>query len=225
MVEESNSRFSGAPWFEHMRYRCVTVFGAGGIGSWAALAFARLGIREVDISDDDRIDLSNLGGQNYSMYNVGELKSNVLAKEIIFKCQDCRVFAYGNRNATTRAYDYICGVDNMESRNILFDNWLQDRMSEIFMDGRLSAEGWQIFCLFKDDTDLIEEYKEKYLFADSEAERTICSYKQTTFAAMQIGGFMAQIYVNKICEIRGIRDVSVPLMLEFNGPTLHMRTI
>ncbi len=72
-------RFSDAPWYRP-GIEC-TVGGAGGIGSW--LAFF-LGRQECVIAlfDMDSIDETNLGGQLYSLEDIGNNKAEVIARKI-----------------------------------------------------------------------------------------------------------------------------------------------
>jgi hypothetical protein len=107
------------------------------------------------------------------------------------------------------------GFDNMQARKDMFNNfivyvnsWKEDGGSEtpIFIDGRLSAEQLQIFCVTPDK---IEEYK-KHLFNDDEVEDAPCTFKQTSHAAAMIAshmvGFFTNHYTNNVIgEI--VRDV------------------
>lgn len=61
----------------------VTVLGAGGNGSWLALALAESGVKNFRILEPDRVELSNLDRQiAYCPEDVGRYKADVLAERI-----------------------------------------------------------------------------------------------------------------------------------------------
>lgn len=61
----------------------IGIAGLGGIGSHVAAALVRAGIRDLVIADFDRVDITNLSRQNYSMDDLGLPKSK--ATERILK--------------------------------------------------------------------------------------------------------------------------------------------
>lgn len=57
----------------------VLIAGAGMVGSWTALALARM-VKKVDIWDFDTVDAANVGVQAYSQGNLGEFKTTALER-------------------------------------------------------------------------------------------------------------------------------------------------
>lgn len=220
MNTELTQRFSGAEWFNEMRLRNISIVGVGGTGSWAAIALARLGINSIHICDIDTVDIVNMAGQNYGLSDVGYAKVNAIQKRIWDMCPEVGIYTNILQSAPMTEGDLIICTDSMTSRRELFMGWKDNAYSRIFMDGRLTAEYYQILCMSKDDKSYIEEYENKYLFSDEEVEAPLCSYRQTTFEAMQIGGMMAQIYVNKVCNICDISERTAPFYTSFNGANL-----
>ena len=95
----------------------------------------------------------------------------------------------------------------------------------MFIDGRLSAEMYQIICMESSEEENMKRYEEQYLFSDAEAEEQICSYKQTTFMAMQIGGMIANVFVNKLCQVYMQSERYVPFFMEYHGPLMTTKFI
>ncbi|MBQ5397506.1 MAG: sulfur carrier protein ThiS adenylyltransferase ThiF, partial [Candidatus Methanomethylophilus sp.] len=61
--------------YERISKTRVGIAGLGGIGSHVAAALVRAGIRDLVIADFDRVDITNLSRQNYSMNDLGLPKS------------------------------------------------------------------------------------------------------------------------------------------------------
>ena len=112
----------------------------------------------------------------------------------------------------------ICGFDNMEARKVFFNSWKNyvelkpdsEQKHCLFIDGRLAAEEFQVFCIRGDDKYNINRYANEFLFSDSEADETICSYKQTSFMANMIGSIIINLFVN-FCA-NDLKDEEKPLL-------------
>ena len=99
----------------------VIVFGLGGVGSWAAEALVRTGLRHITIVDNDRVATSNINRQlPATVDTVGELKAEALKRHLLTVAPDAEVTAvtlpYTPDNADTfhlEDYDYI--IDAIDS--------------------------------------------------------------------------------------------------------------
>ena len=88
---------------------------------------------------------------------------------------------------------------------------------------RLAAEEFQIFCIRGDDEYNINRYSSKFLFSDSEADETICSYKQTSFCANMVASYMANLFVNFCAnEVGAYREL--PFFTTYNAETMYLKT-
>lgn len=199
-LDDNTVRFKSAGWFEEMTRKGICVIGCGGIGSHTILNLARLNPRWMFIADDDFVSYENMSGQAFMSKNIGEQKVKALRN----LARDYAVY-YDLSTAARKTipedvsgYDFvICAVDNMHTRRNVFENWcMLGKQNSVFIDGRLSAEELQIFRIKKNDTYHVDLYQNQYLFDDSEAEPTNCSYKQTTFCASMIGSLITNIVVN-----------------------------
>lgn len=65
-----------------LKSACVGIAGAGGLGSFVAMALARVGIGRLIIADHDRIEPSNLNRQQYFVDQIGEFKVDALKVNI-----------------------------------------------------------------------------------------------------------------------------------------------
>lgn len=235
LIKEGTSRFNSALWFDKILKQNITVAGLGGIGSYVVFMLSRMDVRSLTLYDPDKVETVNLSGQLYSKSQIGLYKADAIA-DMIENYSD-----YHSVSALTKKLDTssaitgitICGFDNMKARKDAFKNWT-DRVLELpkerreeclFIDGRLTAEEFQVFCIKGDDMDNIRRY-EPYLFSDFEADPTVCSYKQTTFMANMIGSVIVNLFVNFIAnKCNPLIDRDLPFYTEYNAETMYFKTI
>lgn len=60
----------------------VAVCGLGGLGSNVAIALARAGVGQLHLIDFDRVDLTNLNRQQYTVDQLGQYKTEALAEAL-----------------------------------------------------------------------------------------------------------------------------------------------
>ena len=236
LIDEQTSRFSGAIWFNNIQSKTVTLAGLGGIGSYVAFLLARLHISRLNLYDDDVIEAGNMSGQLYEINNVGKPKvtgtADVLQRFSTF--WDVNAFNERFTPHSSPTEIMICGFDNMEARKVFYERWKalvntktpEEKVKCLFIDGRLAAESFQVLCIRGDDNYSMTRYEKDYLFTDSEADETICSYKQTTFMANMIGSVMVNLFVNfcaNECDPLVPRDL--PFFTEYNAETMYFKVV
>lgn len=216
-VAENFNRFKGAPWFSKIEDSLI-VGGAGGIGSWLSLFLSRAGF-PIFVYDFDIYEKHNMGGQFCNTFSVGTPKVEALATNI-YDYADVFI------NTRTAPYDkdglrgpyMFSGFDNMEARKVMFNNWLDyisnkenlideegNPIEPIFIDGRLLAEQFEIYCVRNNPQD-IEDYK-KLLFSDDEIEEADCTLKQTSHIAAMIGSYMVGFFTNHITNMLAREEI------------------
>ena len=194
----------------------------------------RLKPQRLIIYDSDRVETVNMSGQLYGQTDVGDYKSSALANMVRNYANYDNIVALNDRfEADSEATDImICGFDNMAARKLFFNKWLshvqskleEERKNCLFIDGRLAAEEFQVLCIKGDDERAMVEYENKWLFSDSEAEETICSYKQTTFMANMIASVMVNVFVNFVANQCGpIIDRDVPFFISYDASTMFTK--
>lgn len=82
----------GAEAMERLRNAHVTVFGIGGVGSYAVEALARAGVGALTLVDSDSVGASNLNRQLCALYStLGQYKSDVMAARVKDINPECKV--------------------------------------------------------------------------------------------------------------------------------------
>lgn len=233
LIDDTTSRFSSAVWYENIQNKCIIIAGIGGIGSFVSLFISRLKPTAMYIYDDDIVETANLSGQLYRINDIGLFKVDALFSTIKDFSNYESIFAISDKftESCSATNIMICGFDSMQSRKIFFNSWLNHVMTKpenerkncLFIDGRLSVEDFQIFCIQGNDTYNIERYKKEFLFSDSEAEEVICSYKQTTFCASMIASYITNLFINFCAnEVGAYR--SLPFLTVYNAETMYLKT-
>ncbi|MED7788613.1 HesA/MoeB/ThiF family protein [Francisella sp. 19X1-34] len=107
----------------------VAIVGAGGVGSPLALYLAAAGVGNIILIDNDVVELHNLQRQIlYRERQVGQLKSEIAARELYSLNSDINTTVYAERLTTDNAKSIfnncdliIDGTDNFDSRYIISD--------------------------------------------------------------------------------------------------------
>lgn len=230
------SRFKDALWFPKEETYCI-VGGAGGIGSWLTLLLARAGFLPI-VYDFDLFEEHNMSGQVVPKRLLGESKVEAL-QEVVKDFADIEIDIMNEKyTEESMSNHYVFSAfDNMQARKDMFKAWCEyvkqwltnvekaksgETFDEIyisnepiFIDGRLSMEQMQIFCVTPDK---IEKY-EKHLFDDSEVKEAPCTLKQTSHSAAMIASHIVGFFTNHIANnVVGEKDRALPFMWEYFIP-------
>ena len=86
------ARLYGESGLEKLRAAHVCVVGIGGVGTWAAEAFARSGIGAITLVDLDEVCVTNINRQVHALTEtIGHAKAEVMAERIRAISPDCHV--------------------------------------------------------------------------------------------------------------------------------------
>lgn len=233
LVDETTSRFTDAIWYNKIKEQNITIAGVGGIGSHVAFLISRLKPARVTLYDPDNVETVNMSGQLYGTNDIGHTKVGRISLFMRQYSEYYSIVAHPSRFIATSIPDniLICGFDNMSARKAAFEAWknklklhrgLEDKF--LFIDGRLAAEELQVLSIQGNDERAIKEYEEKWLFDDSEAEETVCSYKQTSFMADMIASIMVNVLVNFVANMcEPIIDRDVPFFISYDASTMFTK--
>ena len=190
------------------------------------------------VYDFDRLEEHNLAGQLYTKLDAEAMVLKVDALKGLCKHFADTDITVMNEKYTkdSMSHHYVFSAfDNMQARKDMFEAWkeyvaewkedvkvfdlAEEKVSEqpvpLFIDGRLTAEQMQIFCV---TPARIEEY-EKHLFDDSEVEDAPCTMKQTSHSAAMIASHMTGFFTNHMTNnAEGDSVRTVPFLWEYFIP-------
>jgi len=113
---------TGNEGLEKLSRTKVLVFGAGGVGSWAAEALVRSGIGKIGIIDHDSVNISNINRQvEATSLTLGEPKASALKKRLLEINPECEV----------TAWDEIFKLESVDKFNIKNTDYVIDAIDTI----------------------------------------------------------------------------------------------
>lgn len=235
-TKDNIARFSGAEWFEEVQKASIVFAGIGGIGSNAIYNLARLNPNIISIYDDDIVEEVNMAGQMFSSNQIGLTKVDAIRRTIKDYSNYYSIHAHNSRIRANNWYDFspimMCGFDNMQAREDYYNIWKHGVLTNsyiakkdcFFLDARMNAEIFQIFCFTGDDAAAMKKYEEECLFDDSQVEEAICSYKQTSFCATMIGSLITNLFVNFISnKDKPIMVRSLPFKIYYDAIAMYFK--
>lgn len=203
--KDSHVRFNSVDWYGD--FKEVSVGGVGTIGTWLTLLLTRTGDHTVLLYDNDTVEAINLSGQLFSLGHVGMPKVEAMC-DIVEKFTE---LSEGKLHPFIKKLDkdtYVSPIcfscfDNMKARKAMFDKWKSSEDRELFIDGRMSIETYEVYVVKKGQ----EQFYEKTLIDDSKIPDQICSLKNTSHTGALIAGRMVTSFTNHIGNLNVGMDV------------------
>lgn len=204
---KTHTRFSNAEWYGEQEV--LTIGGVGTIGSWTALLLSRLGDHEIVMYDNDVVDIENLAGQIYSKNQIGMTKVDAMRSMILdftdLNAQKAIALKelFNGKNFVS-PFVFSC-FDNMEARKLMFEAWKAKPNRELFIDGRMTMESYEVYAVSPG----MEERYEETLFDSATIEDQICSLKSTSHTGALIAGRMVSLFTNYLSNRKMGIDIRV----------------
>ena len=112
-----SDRFKGAGWFSEIEKHKILIVGAGGIGSWTALALSRCGFQETILMDNDSVDNTNLSGQFFYINQINQYKVEAVSANVNLFCGsrlNTLPYKFKHEMKLGKTNIFISAVDNVE---------------------------------------------------------------------------------------------------------------
>lgn len=166
-----------------------TVIGAGGIGSPTVLALAKMGVSQITVYDDDKVEDHNLPNQYYRKSDVGKYKVDAL-KEIISEFANIDIVPKAERYLDQPLSGIIVsGVDSMSSRKTIWEKMKFDSSVIIYIEARMGAQILRLHSIKPSKFDDIEWY-EKRLYSDDQVLPVPCTEKSIIYTPLLAASFI-----------------------------------
>lgn len=127
----------------------VSIVGVGTLGSWAALALAKMGVGNLDLWDGDKVEMVNVPLQVYTPWDRGKTKLSALL-DVVRDYTVANGMEQGRRRywegEQLRSTIVVSGVDSFEARRALFTHALTPETTH-FIDLRSGRETLLTYCI------------------------------------------------------------------------------
>lgn len=181
----------------------IVIFGAGSLGSFMALNLAKLGFKNIEVVDYDRVEDYNLPNQFYRSQDVG-IHKVIALQEIIKSFAEVEIGILLERLSRENISSYysspaindlfILTFDNLESRKLVYDHL--KGFGNYLIDARMGGEEFQIMTsLMNDDNDL-KIHDQEFNITPTEIP---CGEKSVIYSVLAISAEVCNI-VKKINE-------------------------
>lgn len=183
----------------------VHLIGAGGINNMLGPTLAKMGVQEIHVWDNDKLERRNCPTEvAYSYDMVGQPKTAAMAQTIDYLMgkNAVKVIQHQERVTEKTKLDgvVVSGVDSMKSRKEIWQA-IQANFIDIplYIDGRSAGKQTAIFALSPADFDAIVKY-ETWLFDDSKASPLECGARNFPPVSLYIASEIARIIARFHCE-------------------------
>jgi molybdopterin/thiamine biosynthesis adenylyltransferase len=169
----------------------VTLIGAGGIGALTAVVLAKMGVAEISVCDDDKVDSYNLATQFFRIDDLNKCKVHQI-KQIIRQFSDeTNVMSMLERvtphtDIPTYASIVISAVDSIQARQDIWQALSKVKTWNWYLDARMGAEIFHLYCVNKNNCNW---YSNALMsVCEDDVEEEPCTSKATIYTASIAAG-------------------------------------
>lgn len=177
-------------------FASVTQVGVGGIGSFAGLALAKMGVPRLRLIDPDHVEAHNLPSQMYTVNDLNAPKVEALAYHVNLHAPECDVTTEQVRLEDTDKpfVGVVCsGLDSMEARAALWEKVKLSPNVDLLIDGRLDGEMVVIYTCHPNRPEDAEQYA-LTLHSDEEGDEPgLCTHRNIIDVGFTVGAQIARL--------------------------------
>lgn len=173
----------------------IHIIGCGAIGSFAALALAKMGCTRLKLYDMDNVDIVNMSNQFFPVTDIGTPKAQALSNMIKLFTGQAPWYSLSRVepvHVSTLDGIVIMAVDSMDTRKQLYLA-IRDMGFNVkyIIDPRMSAEFYTQYTINPFDDKDQGTYM-KVLQPDSESVQERCTAKSTIYTATLAAGMVCK---------------------------------
>lgn len=198
----------------------ITIIGAGGIGSWATLALAKLGCQNITVIDNDAVEEHNSPSQLYSTDDLQQEKvfcldahverltgSNIRAIESLFE-------EYADSPEYSNPNILIIGVDSLEARRSIWSKLSQlSEKPQWIIDTRMGGEVVRVITFAMEDEKRRSNYETHLFDTNKKPHEEPCTARAVAYNTFFCGGLIA----NTVKRIVKGEDIKSDLILDISN--------
>lgn len=191
----------------------VDVIGVGATGSKVALSLAKLGVQNLHVWDDDKVEAHNLANQVYGVADIGTQKTLAMS-EHISQATGLDVTRHGRwtpRHARSIGKVVFVMVDSMAARKEIYDAFRANVSIELIVDPRLGARHGHVLTYKPGDRPSLDRYASQ-LYSDEDAitEASACGTAITVGPTADIiSGFCVWAFIRHAAGVAPESEIAV----------------
>lgn len=174
----------------------ATVIGCGSLGSYIAMALAKLGMQEMVLWDFDEVELHNLPNQVFTHDDMNYPKAYA-CKNMCQRNSPRGDFLIDYNEAPWTPHDALDGKliinapDSIDVRKQVMEKLPKNAF---VVDVRSGGESFQVYCADTSSNKEMEFYREQF-FDAKKAKGTDCTARATVHTSMMIASMAVDLYI------------------------------
>ena len=175
----------------------VTMIGCGAVGSFTALALAKMGVGSMVLYDPDTVEVHNLPVQMFTNMDIGRPKVEALADQLR-AMTECRVTAIPEAHDGQQLSGVvISAVDSMTARRHIWRRVRGRREVDLYLDSRMGAMVGAVYMVHP-GSPIEEQAYRRTLHSQQEALQEPCTARSVIFTVLGISSIVAGIVRNHV---------------------------
>lgn len=167
----------------------ISIIGCGSVGSFTALALAKMGMKKLALWDFDKVRRHNLPNQFYMEKHLNKDKIESLIDLVHNFTSEVKLKNKGKlTNKSVILSDIvILTTDTMKSRKLAYEK--SKLLTRYLIDARMGGQVMVIYTVDLKNPEQVKNY-EKTLHSDEEAEDIKCTEKSIIYNVLGVGSMI-----------------------------------
>jgi hypothetical protein len=177
--------------------RTVSIIGCGSVGSFTALALAKMGVRLIELFDSDTVEEHNIPNQFFKLSQIGSNKVDAVYYNLLeFDgiASPSRSVLNISDNTLINGNIAVSAVDSMESRKTIWTS-LKNSLSSHYIDSRMGGNIFSLYTVDLRDAKQVRRY-EKTLLKDEDALQVRCTERTIIYNVLGLASMICRQVVN-----------------------------
>ena len=190
----------------------ICIIGAGATGSFAALALAKMGMKNIKIWDFDCVEAHNFPNQLFRMCDLNSFKSERTA-EIVKDFTGTKI-KYSNNKYTKQPLDgiVIFAMDSMKCRKETYERCLEMPEVEFIIDPRTASEFYRVYTVNM-ELKTEREFYEQFFYSDDNTEQEPCTAQAIIYSVLFAAGTVA----NQVKQVLSGQDYRKEIIADLSN--------
>lgn len=201
---------------EEILEKSITIVGCGAIGSFTALALAKVGFHNIVAYDFDLVEEHNIPNQFYPLSAVGSPKVEAL-REMIKGFENVEIVTERMAwNGTPFETDVvISAVDSMSMRKEIWEGVKSSPSVRLFVDGRMGGNQFEVYTVNMELSNDCRIYAST-LWSDEETEQIPCTQKSVIYNVLSIASWI----VNQVRLVLCLKEYKRRIIMDLENMNL-----